>query len=409
MVLLTHPTGNAFVRSILEGLDEADLLQRYFTTIATYPGNVFDRLSKVGPLSDFQRRSYSPAIEAVTDMSPGLELGRMAAVRMGLDSMVRHETGVFSVDAVYHDIDRKVAGKVASYSPKVVYNYEDGAYHTFQATAGTGILNLYDLPIGYWRAARKMLTAVINQRPEWASTIPGLNDSDEKLARKDVELKLADHIFVASSFTASTLAEYPGELAPVTVVPYGFPPVNRERKHTHSGDRPLKLLFVGGLSQRKGLAEMFEAVAHFGDRVELTIVGRKPYSDCPILDQYLQAHRYIPSMPHAEILKLMSTQDVLLFPSHFEGFGLVITEAMSQGTPVITTERTAGPDLIEHGETGFLTSAGSVGGLIEQIDRLLTDPALAKRVGQASIERALQRPWSVYGQEMASAVSELIK
>lgn len=47
-------------------------------------------------------------------------------------------------------------------------------------------------------------------------------------------------------------------------------------------------------------------------------------------------------MPHDQILNLMRTQDVFVFPSLFEGYGLVVAEAMSQGTPVITTSRTCG-------------------------------------------------------------------
>ena len=50
----------------------------------------------------------------------------------------------------------------------------------------------------------------------------------------------------------------------------------------------------------------------------------------------------------------MREHDVFVFPSLFEGFGLVITESMSQGTPVITTDRTAGPDLIKNDENGWL-------------------------------------------------------
>jgi glycosyltransferase involved in cell wall biosynthesis len=48
-----------------------------------------------------------------------------------------------------------------------------------------------------------------------------------------------------------------------------------------------------------------------------------------------------------EVLREMQRHDVLVFPSLFEGFGLVIVEAMSQGLPVITTSHTAGPDIIE--------------------------------------------------------------
>src|SRR5690606_10987933 len=115
---------------------------------------------------------------------------------------------------------------------------------------------LYDLPIGYWRYAKKLLSDEQEKWPDWSSTLTGLMDSEFKLERKDQELAMADLIFVASTFTAKSLDEYPGKLAPIKVIPYGFPETIKTREY-NMGNRPLKLLFVGGLSQRKGIANMF--------------------------------------------------------------------------------------------------------------------------------------------------------
>lgn len=407
MITFSHPTGNANVRAALDGLQAAGLLEHYHTAIATYPGNVFDTLSKLG-LRDFSRRAFSPELAAKTHTHPWMELGRLLAGKAGLHTLTQHETGALSVDAIYHSIDERVAAHLAGERPAAVYAYEDGAAASFARARSLGITTLYDLPIGYWRAARRLLGSVVNTYPEWASTVRGLQDSDAKLARKDRELELADHIFVASSFTAHTLQDYPGQLAPIHVIPYGFPPPVQQRAYVPATNRPLRLLFVGGLSQRKGLAELFAAVDTFGERIALTVVGRAPQQDCPPLSAALQKHRYIPSLPHAKILDLMREHDLLLFPSHFEGFGLVITEAMSQGTPVITTERTAGPDLIESGKEGYIVPAGDTEALIAQLDALLTRPEQLADLGRAASRRAGERPWSVYGRELATTINGLL-
>ena len=146
------------------------------------------------------------------------------------------------------------------------------------------------------------------------------------------------------------------------------------------------------------------AVAQLSNRVELTVVGRKAGAGCPALDEALLRHHWIPSLPHAQVLQLMRQHDVLVFPSLFEGFGLVITEAMSQGTPVITTDRTAGPDLIEHGENGWLVEAGSTQALVQAIEALLSRPELVAAAGRAAARTARGRPWAVYGQELAAAL-----
>jgi glycosyltransferase involved in cell wall biosynthesis len=209
---------------------------------------------------------------------------------------------------------------------------------------------------------------------------------------------------VASSFTKSTLNDFPNPLAKVEVIPYGFPPPTQQKHYTSLKGRPLKLLFVGGLSQRKGIANLFAAVERIGANVELTVIGRKPTEHCVPLNQSLQKHRYIASLPHHQVLQEMKASDVLVFPSLFEGFGLVITEAMSQGTPVITTDRTCGPDLILNDKNGWIIEAGNTDALQAQIETLLLEPEQIENAGREAIVTATRRPWSAYGDELVNAL-----
>lgn len=409
-VLISHPTGNSFFRAAAEGLANADMLAGFGTTVATFPGNAFDKLSNIEPFAEFKRRQYSPILQPFAKTRPWYELGRMAASKTGLKHLIRHETGFFSVDGVYQDLDKSIAGSLKNklqQGADAVYAYEDGALFSFRAAKRLGMQCIYDLPIGYWRSARKLLELELNRWPDWATTLTNFKDSEVKLANKDEELHLADAIFVASSFTASTLNDFPGKLAPVEIIPYGFPPVGAEREyHKFSRSTPLRLLFVGGLSQRKGIADLFAAVEAIGSKIELTVVGHKATDNCPALDAALAKHRWIPSLPHAGILKLMREHDVLVFPSLFEGFGLVITEAMSQGTPVITTDRTAGPDLIKDGENGWLIEAGSTSALQTAIEKLLEHPEKIAEVGKAAMETARLRSWKIYGEEFAKTINK---
>lgn len=405
-VLISHPTGNAFSRAAAMGLLKADALAGFSTTVATFPGNVFDRLSAISIFSEFKRRTYDVALQPFTQSSPWRELGRFAATKIGLQKLTRHEIGMFSVDGVYRGIDKGIAGilKTKLINGDAVYAYEDGALFSFREAKKLDLQCLYDLPIGYWRAARRLLDIERERWPDWVPTLIGFEDSESKLALKDEELLLADQIFVASTFTAKTLKDYPGKLAPVKVIPYAFPPAYGFRQYAPVKNRPLKLLFVGSLSQRKGIANLFAAVEMLGNKVQLTIVGRKASDNCRVLDEALAKHRWIPSLPHDKILELMREHDTLVFPSLFEGFGLVITEAMSQGTPVITTDRTAGPDLITHNENGWLIEAGSTTALKEAIEELLYHPDKIENAGRAATETAKLRSWEIYGQELAEAI-----
>ncbi|MBP0903717.1 glycosyltransferase family 4 protein [Mariniflexile gromovii] len=407
-IIISHPTSNQNSRAVVNGILNAQMLYEFHTGVATFQGDFFNKLSSVGPFKELCRRHFELELKPFTKTAPVMELGRLAASKFGIESLVKHETGLFSVDSVYQNLDKKVAKSLKKSSQNgldAVYAYEDGAYYSFKEAKKQHIRCLYDLPIGYWRAARRLLENEIHMWPEWASTLTGFMDSESKLQRKDKELALADTIFVASSFTAKSLKDYPDTLAPIKVIPYGFPKAIKSRTYT-MGNRPLKLLFVGGLSQRKGIANMFAAVDNLLPDVELTVIGRKSTEDCIPLNKALEKHHWIPSLSHDAVLEQMQAHDVLLFPSLFEGFGMVITEAMSQGTPVITTDRTVGPDLITHDVNGWLVEAGSTEDLQECIAALIKNPKKIEEVGNAALETAKQRPWHKYGDELAEAISK---
>ncbi|HEY1047157.1 MAG TPA: glycosyltransferase family 4 protein [Bacteroidia bacterium] len=410
-LIVSHPTGNANLRAALQGFVASDILKEFHTTVACFNDDLIIKLGK-GPLKEFKRRIYPDNLKPFTRSHPFKELGRMLALKSGFKNLVAHESGAFSVDAVYHHLDKKVAARILELKQQnvsAVYAYEDGALESFKAASQIRICKLYDQPIGYWRAARHYLEKEREARPEWAMTMLGFNDSKEKLERKDEEIQLADHIFAASSFTASTLQYYPGMLNEISVIPYGFPDIAKEKIYISLKDRPLEVLFVGGLSQRKGIANVFEAAEKLGKSINLTIVGAKSGAECPALDKALKTCTWIQGLPHHEILELMRRSDVLVFPSLFEGFGLVITEAMSQGIPVITTNRTAGPDVITDGENGLIIEAGSTEALIQSLQSLIDQPDRIEKMGRNARHTASLRPWSVYGSELSDAIIALHK
>lgn len=412
MIIVSHPLGNQNVREAVKGIDNANLLHSFITSVANFPGTKLDILSKkYSFLSEYQKRTFNTSIKDKTYTYPYKEMARIISLKLGLQKFTKHEVGAYCVDEVCKYIDLKTAKHIKKFSSSdlcAVFAYEDIAYNSFKAAKVGNLKCYYDLPIGYWRAARELMQSEIYEKPEWASTMVGFHDSSRKLEKKDLELELADHIFVASSFTKKTLSRFPGQLNEISVIPYGFPAVNYEKKNFSKMTR-LKILFVGGLSQRKGIENLFSAVNKIGrDHVELTIVGGKIGGFCEVLEKELLNCNYIPKLPHSDILKLMRTQDVFVFPSLFEGFGLVITEAMSQGLPVITTDRTIGPDIINSGENGYIIEAGNTELLITALEEILLDRKKLEHFSKSGLEIAANRDWSVYGEELASKLSLLM-
>lgn len=132
-------------------------------------------------------------------------------------------------------------------------------------------------------------------------------------------------------------------------------------------------LTAGTRSLRKGVHYLLKAwrrLAPAGD-VELWLVGKM--SLAPRLLEKLPGRVVVrPSVPHQELFEIYRRASVLVFPSLCEGFGMVITEAMANGLPVITTSSTAGPDLIESGKNGFIVPIRDSEKLAETISGPLT-------------------------------------
>lgn len=356
MIVLSHPTGNSFVRQALEALAQQSYQSYKFYTTINWPRSW---PSKTPPFNWLARRSYPISSKDIVS-HPWREVMRLLSP---------FSQASWNTDAVYHSLDRKLAKDIPALVRKgnldAVYCYEDGAYHTFEAASDYGIERIYDLPIGHYEAAQALYKEEAALKPQWASTLTGLKDSQEKLDRKTAELQMASKVVIASTFTASTVRHLIDDVSKLKIIPYGAPAPQPFVQRPSCG--PLKVLYVGSLTQRKGISYLFDAVKPLGKDVKLTVIGRKVGVSCPALDKELASHQYFPSLPHSEILQQMQNHDVLVFPSLFEGFGLVLTEALSCGLPIIATANTAAPDLIEDKKEGFIIPLRSADAITQKL------------------------------------------
>ena len=96
------------------------------------------------------------------------------------------------------------------------------------------------------------------------------------------------------------------------------------------------------------------------------------------------------TMPgRTEIRDWLARADVFVHTSRWEGFGIVLLEAMLASLPVVATRVSAVPEVVVDGETGALVEAGDVAGVARELGALLADPERARRLGAAGRERAL--------------------
>jgi starch synthase len=409
VILLSHPTANQNVRQAALAFAEAGLLEEFWTCVNWKEGGVLDHVFAYAPRIQrrLRRRSFPAELAPFIRTHSWREWGRQAAGLLDWRRLTRDERDPFSVDAVYLGLDSRVSARVKSgLTMKAVYAYDGGALATFRAARERGVTCIYEHPTIYWRMVREFQREEAELCPEWAPTLEALADSDEKLARKDEELALADLVITASTFARDSVACAPGLKAPIRVIPYGTQPSAPSLSRPPASGK-LRVLFVGALSQAKGLGYLLEAVGHLGPEIDFTLIGCRISPAVPA-PGVLVRHRWIPSLSHAGLLGEMTQHDVLVLPSLHEGFGLVLSEAMSQGLVVITTPHTAGPDLITNGIDGFLVPIRSSAAIEEALTHLLRDRNRLAVMQEAALRKAQALSWENYRQRLGQLVREVV-
>jgi glycosyltransferase involved in cell wall biosynthesis len=142
---------------------------------------------------------------------------------------------------------------------------------------------------------------------------------------------------------------------------------------------PPHVLFVGRLSEEKGVLELLEAT----EGIPRVIVG-----DGPLRGRVPDALGFVPPSelgPHYE------RAAVVVCPSRREGYGVVAREAMAYGRPVVASAVGGLVDAVEHGVTGLLVAPRDVPALRAAIERLLGDAALRRRLSEAARAAARER------------------
>lgn len=409
-IFLSHPTGNRNVRAVLESFDRAGMLAGFNTTVAATAGSSWLKFLPKSLKQEWLRRSYS-GLSARVKTRPFLELSRLLLPKLGLAAFTKKEYGLASIDAVYRDLDRSFAkslpGILQEQAFEAVYAYEDGAYETFKMAKHLGLKCIYDLPIAYWETSRRLLLEESERLPAWSVTLGGgIQDSPEKLTRKTKELELADIIVGPGSFVRNSLPEWSVEKK-IIMSPFGSPDVGSTvLKVEKDANRPLRVLFVGSMGQRKGLGDLFNAVKMFSpNEVELVVLGL-PLTSMEFYREQLATFIYEPARPHHQVLELMRSCDVFCLPSIVEGRALVMQEAMSQGLPLIITENTGGSDLVQEGYTGFLVPIRSPEVIAEKISWFLANRSAIPSMGNLAMQHAANYSWENYGSSIVKQISE---
>jgi colanic acid/amylovoran biosynthesis glycosyltransferase len=165
-----------------------------------------------------------------------------------------------------------------------------------------------------------------------------------------------------------------------------------------ASDEPAHVLFVGRLSEEKGVAELLEAT----DGLPRVIVG-----DGPLRDRVPDAVGFVPP---SDLGPYFERAAVVVCPSRREGYGVVAREAMAHGRPVVATAVGGLADAVEDGVTGLLVPPRDPAALRAALERLLADGELRRRLGAAARKAACDSfSWQVSTERTLAAYRDALQ
>jgi starch synthase len=401
-VRLAHSGKQHAYRQAL-ALELCGALDRFITSGYYKPDQIPDRWASRFPRADraLRRRMQDGLPPAKVSRRWRYELPELIA-RRTLGSGPVADRCVFRRDA---NFDRWVADRWAR-DCDAYWGFQGSCLESLRAARRRGITAIAEFATAHVSRAIELLSAEAERHPEWAATISNFAFPDWYRERLEREPHEADLCIAASQFTIDSLEQAGIDSRRIVLLPLGADLTEfRYAQRTRSG--PFRILFVGGVGQRKGVKYLLEAFDRIrGTGVELTLAGPLP-ADMRPLAPYQSTVRFTGRLDQAEIVREMHQAHVLVLPSVFEGFGLVIVEAMATGMPVIASTHSAGPDVIREGIDGFVLEPDNVDGLVDRLERLRVDRDRTVEMGIAACDQAKNFSWQAHAERVKDILGQL--
>jgi len=414
MILFGHPTGNPNSHQAALAHYEAGRLEAF--CVPWFPGRLtLDLLAKVpgakAEVARLRRRRFEPLANAPKIQGRIAEWLRLLRRKFRLgDEKMMYEANEWLMQTMARAACRSTV--------TAVHSYEDCSLGQFQQAKRRGKACIYDMPIGYypwWDEKQKQLSR------DFADWVPAGGLPSSRYVRpeqKVKEMELADLVLVACGFVEETIREFWPEKQ-IALAPYGVdgefwcPAEGGDQKTKRPRDQKtkrhedtLRFIYAGGCSIRKGIPVLLEAweKAQLRD-AELTLVGSWQLA-VGRLKQLPRGVRFLGPVGAERLRELYRESDVFVFPSFFEGFGLVLLEAMACGLPAIASDHSAGPDVLDE-SCGRVIEAGDAEQLVEMLRWFAANRDRLPAMKAAARNRAESFTWSSYRAAVSDAVAHV--
>lgn len=246
-------------------------------------------------------------------------------------------------------------------------------------------------------SSQRLLLEEIDRNPQAKSSLAHSPEmiQPELFQEYMTSYTLANGWAVSSSYAKQTLIANDIPADRIHVIPYGVnASIFKLRPSAKSALDPFTVIFVGSIIHRKGVSYLLDALRLLHSQHVRLIL----YSGHTVHEEVLNGYDNVNvsvklGLSQNSLAQELANADVLVFPSLDEGFGLVVLEGMACGLPVIATDHTCGPDVIEDGKHGFIVPIRSHEAIAEKLQWGIDHRAELAEMGQAAAEQARTFTW----------------
>ena len=387
--LLAHP-GTQYSAQLARQLHRHNCLHRFWTSFALPENSLIERA-----LRGCMRTPPSWLGNRVVDHVPADKIRTVPSLE--LLALLRQKFGTEAQIALHERNDnfqRAIPDDEIAQSD-VVVGFDTSSSILADRAAKARRALILDQTIAHPRSKNRVYELIRRQFPDWSDDLEVRAASVS--TAEDAEHRKANRIVVASSFTKSTLVENGVPAEKILLNPYGVDLRRFSFTEGPRSGRPFRFLFAGLVCARKGIPLLLKAWEALGRKdAELWIVG--PVSPTAP-GNWLDGARagFFGKLSNTELAGVMAESDVFVFPSYFEGFALVLLEAMASGLPVITTTATAGPDIISPERDGWIIEPGNLDALVETMRFCRENRDRIAEMGANARRTAERFSWDAYG------------
>lgn len=397
-ILFGHPTGNPNSHQAAVAYLEAGLLECF--CVPWMPSTkTIQVLKGIKPLESLarrlERRQFPPLSRAPKVQGRVGEVSRLLIRASGFDDGRCADQG-------NRWLMRTMARECRRSAVTAVHAYEDCSLWPFVEAKRLGKACVYDLPTSYYRSWEMTQGELGRIFSDWLPTGGFAATDSMRQEQKHQEMELAELIMVASRFVEGSVREfYPHK--EIVRTPYGVDLDFWRPRSTSKPSGPLRFVYAGQVSVRKGIPLLIEAWAKASlTDAELQLVGSWQLAETKRRSMP-SGIRWFPPCSAQALRDRYTGADVFVFPSFSDGFGLVLLEAMACGLPAIASEESIGPEVIVPG-CGFVTSPGNVDQLVELLRWFDRNRGELPSMGREARSQAARWTWTNYRSLVTRAV-----